>query len=572
MKHRVDIFIKNATIVDGSGNQPVRANVAIKDGTIAHVGSDIFEAREEIDATGMFVTPGFIDFHTHYDGQSVWSNTLSPSNLHGVTTVLMGNCGVGFAPVRPEYHAGLIDLMEGVEDIPGVALAAGLDWSWETFPEFLDLLSRRRYDVDICTQLPHAPVRVYVMGDRALRRENATPDDLREMRGIVSRAIAAGAFGVSSSQSRNHRSSDGSPMPTYQAESAELLALAQGVADAGRGVMQFAMDFDKNEIDLDCDVIEAVAEIAPVSFTVVERHDNPNGWKQILARANRTIAKGLPVKMQVAARPIGILLGLQGSRSVFSACPTFAALDGIPLEDKVASLRRPEIKAQILSEFARPTEDVLATRLADLRNVYVLGNPPEYDPGSARSLENIAADAGVDAPSLAYDLQLEEAGRALFYSPFANYAHANLDACEQLISHPESLLSLGDGGAHVGLIADSSTTTFMLTHWVRRKGKLLEWAVRKLTGEPAQMLGLSDRGFVREGLKADLNVIDLNRLAILAPSMVADLPAGGSRFVQGAEGYVATILSGQVVARNGRSTGELPGRLVRSGEASIAYA
>ena len=559
-----DLLIRGGRVADGLGSPLFEADVAIKDGRISAVGRIDGGAREVLDAKGAVVAPGFVDIHTHYDGQAVWDSQLASSSWHGVTTVVMGNCGVGFAPVRVHDRERLIELMEGVEDIPGVALHEGLDWAWESFADYLDALERRPHDVDLCAQLPHGALRVYVMGDRAARLEPATEDDIARMREIATVAMRAGALGFSTSRSINHRTIKGDPTPSLRASEAELTGIAMGLADAGRGVLQLLSDFDTPSLEEEFAMLRRVVQKSgrPLSFTLAQKHDDPQGWRRLLQLVDQAVKDGLPIRAQVAPRPIGMLLGLQGSLNPFSGAPMVREIADRPLAERYAIMRDPAFKASVLEHLSRTTRKRL-----DLKLLFPFGDPPNYEPDPATSIHAQAERSGRSPDDLAYELVLQDEGRAFLYTPFANYHHGNLDACREMMEDPNTVIGLGDGGAHVGMISDASFPTFLMTHWAKECGRGdgfdLSWLIKRQTSDTARTVGLNDRGVIAPGMKADINVIDVEKLALPAPRMAFDLPAGGKRLLQKAEGYRATVLSGVVTYRNGEATGSFPGRLVR---------
>lgn len=563
MSSQSDLVIRGGTIADGLGSPLVQADIAVRSGRIVQVGEIEHKGSEEIDAGGLVVTPGFVDIHTHYDGQAIWDERFAPSSWHGVTTVVMGNCGVGFAPVRGEDRERLIELMEGVEDIPGAALHEGLDWHWESFADFLDALERKPHDIDYAAYLPHAALRMYVMGERASRLEPATEEDRAQMRVLTERAVRAGAIGFSSSRSLNHRTVRGAPTPSLHASEAELTAIALGVKDAGRGVLQMITDFDSEDVDGEFSLLRRLVEVSgrPLSFSLMQKHSNVDGWKRVLELTSQAVADGLPVTAQVAPRGVGTLLGLQGSRNVFSECPGYRAISSRPLEQRLEALRDPWLRKVLVRELRQHADTPLGKRLVQFDNIFLFGDPPDYDPGEHRSLAAIAAREGRDPAEVAYDLLVRDDGCGMLYSPFANYATKSLDACAEMIAHPDTVMGLGDGGAHVGYITDSGFPTYLLSHW--RDRFEFTWLVKRQTSDTARAVGLLDRGIIAPGMKADLNIIDPGRLAIAAPHVQVDLPEGGRRLMQRAQGYVATIVSGKTVYREGKATGELPGRLVR---------
>jgi N-acyl-D-aspartate/D-glutamate deacylase len=575
-----DLVIRGAELADGDGGPLRPADVAVAGGRIVEVGKVSGRGREEIDARGRLVTPGFVDIHTHYDGQATWDSRLQPSSWHGVTTAVMGNCGVGFAPVRPQHRERLVELMEGVEDIPGAALHEGLSWQWHSFGDYLDELDRRPRDIDVAAQLPHGALRVYVMGERGARLEAATDDDLRQMRQLSAEAVRAGAIGFSSSRSVNHRSITGDPTPSLRASEAELRAIALGLRDAGRGVLQFISDFNVPSLDEEFAMLTRLVQESgrPMSFSLAQRHSAPEGWRKLLALVDDAQARGLPIVAQVAPRPIGVLLGLQGSRNPFSGCASYLAIAALPLAERVGLLRQPALRAALLAELqqagdSQTPHDPLIPRLSAFDRIYDFGDPPDYEPPPERAVTAIAQRRGQSAAETAYDLMLGDEGRAFLFAPFANYADGQLDACHQMLAHPHTVPGLGDGGAHVSIISDGSFPTYLLTHWGRDRahGRFdIGWLVKRQTSDTARAVGLLDRGRVAPGYRADLNVIDFEHLRIAAPVMAADLPAGGRRLLQRAQGYDVTLVAGVPTYRHGEATGALPGRLVRGPQAFSA--
>jgi N-acyl-D-aspartate/D-glutamate deacylase len=572
-----DLIIRGGTVVDGTGSPGVTADVGVRDGRIAAVGADLgAEAADVIDAAGAIVTPGFVDVHTHYDGQATWDDLLEPTSNHGVTTLVMGNCGVGFAPVAPGREEWLVQLMEGVEDIPGTALHEGITWGWESFPQYLDLLDSRSYAVDVAAYVGHGPVRAYVMGDRGARNEPATPEDIARMAALVSEAMDAGAVGFSSSRTLNHKARDGEPVPGSFAAMDELSALAGAVARAGHGVFEVApqgMEFDRATYTRELAMLGevAAAQDVPVSFLVLQHESDPDMWRMALDTAD---ASGGSMRPQVAARPFGMMLGWEGYH-FFAKRPTFAALaTRMRGEELLAELLRPAVRAAILSEADLPPDptvqfDGIGAGLAMmLHKVYAMGTPPDYEPTADRTVAAIAAERGVDSLAAAYDLMCEDGGKAFLMLPFFNYAEGNHDAIYEMLAHPATVSALSDGGAHCRMICDASTPTYVVSHWGhgRSRGKhfTVEQAVRMQTKDTADFIGFADRGTIAVGKRADLNVIDLPRLGLAYPRAVNDLPAGGVRLVQDATGYRATVVGGAITRRHGVDTGARPGRLVRS--------
>ena len=561
-----DLVIRSGSVIDGTGQQPFTADVAIKNGKIAATGRVSGHGDREVNADGALVTPGFVDIHTHYDGQATWSNRMSPSSHHGVTSVVMGNCGVGFAPVRPTDHDLLIELMEGVEDIPGVALSEGLSWEWESFPDYLDYLSKRQFDMDICAQLPHAAMRVYVMGQRGADREPATTQDIIEMRRLTEEAIRAGALGFTSSRTLNHRSSKGEPTPTLQAEHDELVGMANALHTIGYGVMEMISDFE--DLDTEFELLKSMVGSAgrPMSISLAQGISD-HGWRKILNKIEHANDAGYKMRGQVAPRPIGILLGLTTTLSPFTTRPSFTEVAHLPLDERVLAMADPGRKARILAE---PTGKGFGTmfRLMDEgRKIWLMTDPPNYEPNPEDSLNAQAIARGLDPWSYIYDVLLKNNGRSLLYTPFANYAQNNLDCCRDMILHKDTVMGLGDGGAHVGTICDASFITSLITHWGRdrvRGEKIdLPTLIKCQSRDTARAVDLTDRGTLEPGMKADVNIIDFENLSVRLPEIVNDLPAGGARLQQRADGYLMTIVNGEPTYIEGEETDSLPGRLVR---------
>jgi N-acyl-D-aspartate/D-glutamate deacylase len=565
----VDLVIRGGTVIDGTGGDPFEADVAVEAGKIVAIGVVSARGNEEIDARGKIVTPGFVDPHSHYDAQATWSSRITPSSWHGVTTTLIGNCGVGFAPCEPADQGLLIKLMEGVEDIPEPVLIEGIPWNWRSFPEFLDALEARPYDLDIATQVPHAAVRVHVMGQRGVDREPASAADAQAMARIAVEGIQAGALGFSTSRTINHKTKAGAHIPTLDADEAELSAIAQGLRGIGAAWLQVISDFDDPAPEFA--MLRRLVERAgrPMAITILQRDAKPEEWRQItgwIADANRS---GLPMLGQVLTRPTGIILGFEISQNPFLGRPSHDAIADLPFEQKIAELRRPERRAAILSE--ETGDDGLRRRVRRWDRMFPMSDPPNYEPPPEDSIAAMAARMGRDPADLAYDLLLENNGKTLLYRPLSNYSYGNLDSVHDMLAHDATIVGLGDGGAHVGILSDASALTTMLTHWTRdRKGARfsLPWGVKRISRDSALAIGLHDRGLVARGYKADLNVIDYDRLSVRAPEVVYDLPTGGRRLIQRADGYDVTIVSGVPVTRNGEATGELPGRLVRGARAA----
>ena len=566
-----DLVVRGGLVADGRGGEPRPADVAVAGGTVAAVGTVDGRGTEEVDADGLLVTPGFVDIHTHYDGQATWDERMAPSSWHGVTTAVMGNCGVGFAPVRPDAHPRLISLMEGVEDIPGAVLDEGIDWDWESFGEYLDAVARRRHDIDLCAQLPHGALRLYVMGERAARLEEATPEDCAAMRALATEALRDGAIGFSTSRTLNHRTADGDPTPSLRASTEELECIAQGVADAGHGVVELISDFFP-DTDGEFELVRAMVARTgvPLSLSLAQSHRHPDAWRDLLGRIEAAVAEGLPIRAQVAPRPVGIVIGLQSSFHPLLGLHAYADVRAKPVTEQAAALRDPAFRARLLTEMTAPAAggDQGRRRATDYTRLFPLGAVPDYEPAAETSVERLAAARGTDPAELLLDLLSENEGRNFLYTPFSNYADGNLDACGEMLAHPLTLFGLGDGGAHVGIISDASFPTYALSHWARDRahGRMeVGQVVQQLTSATAAAVGLHDRGVLAPGLRADINVIDFDALTCLPPRMAYDLPAGGKRLLQGAQGYRATIVAGSVTYRDGEPTGALPGRLVRGG-------
>jgi N-acyl-D-aspartate/D-glutamate deacylase len=559
-----DLLIRGGLVVDGTGGPPRPADVAVSGGRI----SDVAEpgrtrgARQVLDVDGMLVTPGFVDIHTHYDGQVTWDTSLAPSSWYGVTTVVMGNCGVGFAPVRPTDHATLIELMEGVEDIPGSALHEGVPFDWETFPEYLAAVERLDHDIDVAAQVPHGALRLYVMGERGARREPATAEEIGEMGRLVAEAVRAGALGFTTSRTLNHRTSTGDSTPTLTAAEEELVGIAEAMGETGAGVMELISDFPDGLAEFQR--LRHMVERSGRPLTIsLAQQGSSDAYRGMLWLLDAVASEGLPMKAQVAARPIGALFGLQATFSPFASNPAYAEVADLPFDERLAALADPAVRARILA--AESPDD--AGRFDDL---YLLGDPPDYEQPPEWSVGGRARTEGRPPAELAYDAMVADGGTGFLYFPFANYVDGDFEAIREMLLHPQTLVGLGDGGAHVGTICDGSNVTTMLTHWTRdrTRGERLElpWVVHALTRRNAEAVGLLDRGVVAPGYKADLNVIDLDNLTLHAPEMRFDLPAGGKRLLQRVDGYVATIVSGRVIARDGTPTGALPGRLVRGAQ------
>jgi len=582
-----DLKIVGGTIVDGTGRPAFPGNVGVRDGSIVEIGGCEGTAARTVNAEGAIVTPGFVDIHTHYDGQATWDQDMLPSAQHGVTTVIMGNCGVGFAPVHDRDHDRLIGLMEGVEDIPGAALAEGLRWGWRSFPEYLDALDAEPRTLDIAAQLPHDALRLHVMGDRGAAQEPATGNDIAAMRDLCREALEAGAIGFSTGRTDNHRTSEGKWTPSSESATAELQGLASAFDGLGHGVIQAVSDFDMlrdpGRFDEEFDVLESMATAThgrPLSISLMERDQAPEQWRAILRRATDATGKGIPIHVQVAARPIGLLLGLDATFHPFMGFPTYKALAHLPLAERARRLAEPETRKRLLSEKSErmagdgspipPLADLLLAQIELLsRRLFPLGERPDYEPVAESSLYARASREGVSPLAAILDELVSDEGRTLIYFPLFNYHAGDLEHLREMLDHPLALAGLGDGGAHVGTTCDGSFPTTMLAHWTRdreRGPRLgLERVVSMLSARNADFMGLSDRGRIAAGLKADINVIDLARLGLESPRLVRDLPAGGKRFLQSARGYRTTIVSGDVTLQEDALTGARPGRLIRAG-------
>ena len=569
MADNPDLVIRGGTIADGRGGEMFEADVAVTGGRITDVGKVSAKGKEEIDARGRLVTPGFVDVHTHYDGQVTWSQEITPSSQNGVTTAIMGNCGVGFAPCKPADHRRLIELMEGVEDIPEPVLSAGIPWAWESFPDYMNWLSKRSFDVDIGAQLPHAALRVYVMGERGARRDPSTAEDNKAMAALAGDAVRAGALGFSTSRTLNHRTSTGDYTPTLKAGEDELTAIAGAMHQTGRSVFQFVLDLSTIHEDLPMMLRVAENTKIPVSFSITQNDKAPRRWRETLDTIGEASARGLSITAQIAARPVGLLLGLEVSRNPFQTLPSYKAIAHLPLAERLKRLHQPEVRAAILSETPTDTDDPLFFR-PNYDKMFLLGDPPDYEQPPENTLGAQARREGRRPEELAYDAMLTDEGRGMLYVPFLNYADGNLDATREMLSDPHSVPGLSDGGAHCGIICDASFPTYLLTHWTRDRSRgeklSIPFVVAAQSRKTALSVGLYDRGLLARGYKADLNVIDYDRLHLHPPKVHYDLPVGGRRLLQQVDGYDATIVSGVVTQRGGKSTGARPGRLVRGAQ------
>ncbi len=563
-----DLVIRNGTIVDGTGAPGYVGDVAIDGDTITAVGVVDVEGRREIDATGCIVTPGWVDVHTHYDGQVTWDPVVSPSGWHGVTTIVMGNCGVGFAPARASDRAWLIQLMEGVEDIPGAALAEGMTWDWESFPEYLDEVERMPRVLDVAALLPHGALRAYVLGEGRANAP-ATTEEIDEMRRLAREAVEAGAMGISTTRTMLHRAKDGELAAGTTAAAEELIGIGAALADAGHRVFSVASDLMDLRGEMAWMAAISSAAHVPVTFQVVQADFAPDLWRTWIDAALDANRHGAWLVPQVAGKPASIMVGWASSFHPFIDCPSYQAIADLPLDERIAALRTPEVRAAILADDPGTRAGASMVRAAT-HKVFPLQDPPNYEPSPDDSVKAIAAREGRSEAEVMYDVMLERDGHEMLYLPILGYAGGGLDAIAEMLAHPSTVLGLGDGGAHCGVLCDASLPTFMLTHWARDRSRgdrlPLEAIVAHQTRRTAELYGFLDRGLLAPGMLADLNVIDHAHLALDRPEMVFDLPAGGKRLVQGARGYIATVKSGVVVRDHDQDTGERPGRLLRGAQ------
>jgi len=563
-----DLVIRGGTVIDGTGAAARTADVAVKDGIVTEVGRVTGSGAREVDADGLLVTPGIVDIHCHYDGQATWDNRLQPSSWHGVTTVVMSNCGVGFAPVKTGDEDRLIELMEGVEDIPGAALHEGLSWEWKSFGEYLDAVDSIPHDLDVAAQLPHGAVRLHVMGERGAAREAATPDDIVRMADIAAEAMEAGALGFTTSRTMNHRSSKGELTPSLTAEADELVGIAMAMGKVGKGVLQVVSDF--RDVDYEFGIFKRMTAESgrPISMSLAQSPVAPDHFRGILDRISAAQAEGLQMRAQVAARGIGVLLGLQCTLNPFMVNPVYKEIADLPLAERVKAMRDPGFRERLLEA---ETSEMLRERLGGnlikrFGFMFELGDPPDYEPSPADTLEARAQRAGVDVNEFVYDLLLQDDGKAMTYVPFANYVNGSLSAVGEMLAHPYTVPGLSDGGAHVGTICDGSFPTTLLRMWGRDRseGRLpIEHLVQRHCQGTASTVGLLDRGVLAPGYRADINLIDFDNLQERRPEMHYDLPAGGKRLLQRADGYVATFVKGEQTYADGQATDALPGRLIR---------
>ncbi|MDC1134261.1 amidohydrolase family protein [Alphaproteobacteria bacterium] len=562
-----DLIIRNGTLVDGTGKESYVGDLAVKDGIIAAIGQFSGTADKEIDASNQVVSPGFVDIHTHYDGQAIWDSQLKPSSIHGVTTVVMGNCGVGFAPCKKEDRVKLVELMEGVEDIPAPVMHEGLDWQWETFKEYVEALEKNKLDIDVCALLPHAALRVYVMGQRAINHEIANDQDMATMRKLSKEAVEAGAFGFSTSRTISHKSLKGEFTPTLRAHEDELTAIAMGLSDAGAGFIEIVSDWNEPDPETEFEVLKRIIKKSgrPVVFSCTQRHDRPDFWEDLMAMARQAQKEGLPIRPVVTPRPIGLLLGLNGSQNPFSGTQTYKSISHLPLHERVKEMRKQNIKDKILSEDPIKGSTFPLINRIGYSKMYRFGSPPNYNPAPEDSIEELGKNNNVTAAALAYEILLENDGNNFIYAPLVNYADHTFGVCQKMLEDKNAIMGLGDGGAHVGFILDAGYPTWLISYWsVKKKVFSMEETIRRLTSDTASAAGLKDRGRLKVGLKADLNILDWEKIGSSDPFMVQDLPAGGRRLMQHTYGYVATIVSGKITYQNGDATSERPGTLVRS--------
>ncbi|MGB0551396.1 MAG: N-acyl-D-amino-acid deacylase family protein [Alphaproteobacteria bacterium] len=568
-----DTVIRGGSIVDGNGNAPYTGDIAIEDGKIVEVGGKAGPGKREIDADGQLVSPGWVDLHTHYDGQATWDPILAPSSWHGVTTTVFGNCGVGFAPVKPEHHRELIDLMEAIEEIPGTALEEGVTYDWESFPEFLDALERQPRTIDIGAQLGHLPLRVYVMGERAINLEPATAEDIAAMKALTEEALAAGAFGFTTSLTNSHKTLSGGFVPSRYSEVDEMMGIGSALAGFDHGAFGINTEFENEDAEMAWLTDLARKTGRPVWFLITQNISDPTRWQRLISGIHKARATGAALSGQVACRPVGVLLGVGATLTPFSANAAFQELRSLSAEDRLARMRDPAVRERILKA---EMSDAAMDRLSPSRvraitrwdRMYTFGADADYEPSEERCVVNIAANSNRTVEEVAYDYIIEGLDRFL-YCPVTNYVAGDLSDVREMLIDPATLSGLSDGGAHCGSVVDASMPTFLLTHWARDRsrgpGLPVETVVKAQTAETADFCGFKDRGRLVPGLRADINVIDHAGLRIHPPHLVNDLPAGGKRLVQGVDGYTATMVAGETVFEHGEHTGALPGKLVRAG-------
>ena len=563
-----DLIIENGLIYDGKGNKPFKADIAISNKKIAKIGVIEEDSKQRIDADGKIVTPGFVDIHTHYDGQATWDPYLRPSTYHGVTTVVMGNCGVGFSPCKPDQRDWLIGLMEGVEDIPGTALHEGIDWEWESFPEYLDALEKKPFAIDVGTQIPHGAVRAYVMGERGINHELATPEEIGEMKKIVQEAIKAGAYGFSTSRTEKHNDVNGNLTPSITADKDELVEIAKSLGEINQGVLQGISDF--YDFDSEFDIFKTMSKESgrPISITVEQQDARPEWWLQLLDGIEEAQNEGVNMYGQVPPRATGILMGLTATLNPFRFHPSYMEIADLPLEERVKIMNTSEFREKLMKEQGVSINPLVDEIVNSFGKMFKLGEPANYEPDPKDSFESLAETSNMTAAEIAYQAMLEKDGRALIYHPLFNYQPGDLSLVEKMLKHPYTISGLGDAGAHCGAISDASFPTTLVQHWSRDRNRgerlPLETVIKMQTSETANLLGIYDRGVIEEGFKADINIIDYEGLTLHEPEIVNDLPAGGRRLVQKASGYDYTIVSGEVAFIKGEATGALNGRLIRS--------
>ena len=563
-----DLIIENGLIYDGRGNKPFKADIAIRDKKIAKIGLIKEDSKQRIDADGKIVTPGFVDIHTHYDGQATWDPYLRPSTYHGVTTVVMGNCGVGFSPCKPDQRDWLIGLMEGVEDIPGTALHEGIDWEWESFPEYLDALEKKPFAIDVGTQIPHGAVRAYVMGERGINHEIATPEEIGEMKKIVQEAIKAGAYGFSTSRTEKHNDVNGNLTPSITADKDELVEIAKSLGEINQGVLQGISDF--YDFDSEFDIFKTMSKESgrPISITVEQQDARPEWWLQLLDGIEEAQNEGVNMYGQVPPRATGILMGLTATLNPFRFHPSYMEIADLSLEERVKIMNTSEFREKLMKEQGVSINPLVDEIVNSFGKMFKLGEPANYEPDPKDSFESMAETSNMTAAEIAYQAMLEKDGRALIYHPLFNYQPGDLSLVEKMLKHPYTISGLGDAGAHCGAISDASFPTTLVQHWSRDRNRgerlPLETVIKMQTSETANLLGICDRGVIEEGFKADINIIDYEGLTLHEPEIVNDLPAGGRRLVQKASGYDYTIVSGEVAFIKGEATGALNGRLIRN--------
>ena len=563
-----DLIIKNGLIYDGKGSEPFEADIAISEDKIVAIGKIEEDSIETIDAKGKIVTPGFVDIHTHYDGQVTWDPYLRPSTYHGVTTVVMGNCGVGFSPCKPDQRDWLIGLMEGVEDIPGTALHEGIDWEWESFPEYLDALEKKPLAIDVGTQIPHGAVRAYVMGERGINHEEASEDEINKMKEIVREAVEAGAYGFSTSRTEKHNDVNGKLTPSITAHKTELVEIAKSLGEIDKGVLQGISDFYDFESEFDIFKTMSKESGRPISITVEQQDARPDWWIQLLDGIEDAQSEGIQMFGQVPPRATGILMGLTATLNPFRFHPSYMEIAEMPLDERVKIMSDSSFRDRLLGEEGVSINPLVDEIVQSYEKMFKLGEPANYEPDPKDSFQSLSETSNKTAQEIAYDAMLEKEGRALIYHPLFNYQPGDLSLVEKMLKHPYTISGLGDAGAHCGAISDASFPTTLVQHWSRdrdRGEKLpLKTVIKMQTSETASLLGINDRGILEEGYKADINIIDYEKLTLHEPEIINDLPAGGRRLVQKASGYDYTIVSGAVAFIKGEATGVLNGKLIRN--------